>query len=133
MTAHKKITISLATLAVLGLFGYYVVSQTPIVRADVVTTSIDSSAPIGQDILDLLTLFNSVSIDPAFFSSALFQNLRDFSITLPIIQEGRANPFAPIGNESGIVSQPTFQPGTTPNVLPTIPKTVKTTSKKLKR
>ena len=57
----------------------------------------DSSQQAGQDILNLLASFQTISIDPAVFGSPLFQNLKDYTIILPQESQGRLNPFAPIG------------------------------------
>ena len=62
-----------------------------------------STPPVGQDILDLVASFESVSIDPAVFDSPLFKNLKDFTTVLLPEPQGRVNPFAPIGTENASV------------------------------
>ncbi len=96
---HKTI-ISLAALAVL-IVGYLVFStNTTPLRADTASELPDTPEPVGQDILDLLTSFRSVSIDASIFASPLFQSLHDFSSVLPAQVQGRANPFAPIAGQA---------------------------------
>ena len=129
MRSTKKITIiSLLTVLVIGVLVYNRFTTTPVVQADVTTTDVVTSTTIGQDILDLLNTFKTVSIDPTFFSSPLFQNLKDHSIILPYEQEGRANPFAPIGSDGG-----SFLVAPSPNSVASTTVTTNKTTKTVKK
>jgi hypothetical protein len=56
------------------------------------------SLPITRDFLSLLLNTKNINLDDAIFSSTAFISLRDSSIILtPDGNEGRPNPFAPIG------------------------------------
>lgn len=65
----------------------------------VVDTSIPgSSAAIAQDFLTLLLNVKTIRLNDAIFSDPAFASLHDSSITLiPDGNEGRPNPFAPLG------------------------------------
>jgi len=73
-----------------------------------VTTSVPTSADISadpalsNDFLSLLLNVQSIKLDNSIFSDIAFTTLRDSSIVLtPPGDEGRPNPFAPIGAETG--------------------------------
>jgi hypothetical protein len=101
--SKKKIFIGLLIVILIALVTYNAVSSISVVHADS-TSSSATSSPVDQNILTLLSSFQNVTIDSSLFSSNLFQSLKDFSTTLPTEPEGRANPFAPIGNETGTVA-----------------------------
>lgn len=71
----------------------------------------DGSTPapapaITQDFLAVLLNIKSIKLDDSIFSDMAFLNLRDSSILLtPDGNEGRPNPFAPIGSD--VVAAPT--------------------------
>ena len=52
----------------------------------------------GKELLKILLSLNNIKLDDEIFSSPLFMNLQDMTITLPDVGgKGRKNPFAPIG------------------------------------
>lgn len=58
----------------------------------------DKNRAVAQDFLALLLSVTSIKLDDSIFSDPAFASLRDSSITLvPDGNEGRVNPFAPIG------------------------------------
>ena len=58
----------------------------------------NKNSTIAKDFLALLLSVTSIKLDDAIFSDSAFQSLNDSSITLvPDGNEGRINPFAPIG------------------------------------
>jgi hypothetical protein len=63
------------------------------------------SGTMGQDFLGLLLNVKNIKLDSTIFSNPAFISLHDSSILLiPDGNEGRANPFAPIGSD--IVAPP---------------------------
>ncbi len=68
-------------------------------------TTTSSGAPgaaVDQDFLPLLLSVKSIKLDDSIFSDIAFTRLRDSSIVLtPDGNEGRPNPFAPIGSDTG--------------------------------
>ncbi len=54
-----------------------------------------------QEVVDLTNQINGVSIDLGLFSSPLFVNLVDFNVLPSPEPQGRPDPFADIGNDSG--------------------------------
>jgi len=65
------------------------------------TTGIsDENSLVAQDLLTLLLNVTNIKLNDAIFSDMAFNSLHDSSITLiPDGNEGRPNPFAPIGND----------------------------------
>src|ERR1035437_4054823 len=51
----------------------------------------------GQDVVNMVSEINTISINPGLFSSPLFLGLTDFSVSLSPEPQGRPNPFADIG------------------------------------
>lgn len=53
----------------------------------------------GVDFVAILSRLKNLSLDMSFFNNQEFKNLSDFSVSLPILEPGRNNPFAPLGTE----------------------------------
>ncbi len=104
----------LVTLAVTGVYYYRIYGSKLIPVASMVLN--DSSAPVGEDILELVQKLDYINIDNSIFASALFTNLKDFSVQVVNGEKYRPNPFAPI---QGIAVTPTPTP--TPFPTPRIP------------
>ena len=112
LSKTQKYIIALVVLLVLGALSYIFFFRNANVASvslnnSVVTTSdkaLNNSGIVGQDILILVQKLSAISIDNALFSGALFTNLKDYSIPLNPESQGRLNPFAPIGSDSGTVT-----------------------------
>lgn len=66
------------------------------------TTTQGEQDKLSQDFVTMLLGVKSIKLDDTIFSDPAFTSLRDSSILLvPDGTEGRPNPFAPIGFESG--------------------------------
>ncbi|HEY4715430.1 MAG TPA: hypothetical protein VIH31_02910 [Candidatus Paceibacterota bacterium] len=69
-----------------------------------VTASAPTSSQVGQEFLSLLLNIRSIKLDDAIFSNPAFGVLQDYTIILvPEGNEGRINPFAPIGVDTSPV------------------------------
>ncbi len=80
------------------------------------TNTLDQNSLITQDLLSVLLSVKSIKLDDAIFSDEAFINLKDSSILLTSPgDEGRLNPFAPIGFD--IITTPVIAP----SVLPVTP------------
>jgi regulatory protein YycI of two-component signal transduction system YycFG len=80
------------------------------------TNTLDQNSLITQDLLSVLLSVKSIKLDDAIFSDEAFINLKDSSILLTSPgDEGRLNPFAPIGFD--IITTPVI----VPPVIPVIP------------
>jgi hypothetical protein len=76
------------------------------------TTTPAADPAIGQDFLGLLLNVKNIKLDGAIFANPAFKSLQDSSIVLiPDGNEGRLNPFAPIGSD--IVAPPVVEDTTT--------------------
>jgi hypothetical protein len=76
--------------------------------------------PLAQDFLSLLLNIKAIKLNDAIFSDVAFQSLHDSSIVLiPDGNEGRPNPFAPIGVDIGVTPNPPSTPTPPPANTPT--------------
>ena len=119
MSSKVKNIIIIAVVAIALIVAFLVFFKKPAQTADLVSTSAstqtassDASAsagsPIGQDFLTTLLNVKSIKLDDSIFSNPAFLGLRDTSIQLvqDPTQEGRPNPFAPIGSDAVTPSAP---------------------------
>ena len=61
----------------------------------------DANSLIAKDFLNLLLNVKNIKLDDSIFADNAFNSLRDSSIVLtPDGNEGRPNPFAPLGSEN---------------------------------
>jgi len=68
------------------------------------TSLVEVDNTFGQDFLALLLSVKNIKLDDSIFSNPAFTSLHDSSILLiPDGNEGRANPFAPIGADNIVV------------------------------
>lgn len=86
------------------------ISSAPTINESATTTPNDTSV-IAQEFLTLLLSVKGIKLNDAIFSSNAFNSLRDSSIILiPDGNEGRPNPFAPIGTDVFTASPPPLNP-----------------------
>ncbi|KKR79481.1 MAG: hypothetical protein UU24_C0007G0008 [Candidatus Nomurabacteria bacterium GW2011_GWA2_40_9] len=87
----------------------------------------EANSQIAKDFLSLLLSVKNITLDDAIFNDIAFTSLRDSSIILtPLGNEGRPNPFAPIGAEASpnIVNTPNQSTSpSNPDSLPVSPLT----------
>ena len=83
------------------------------------TSITDQNSLIAKNLLSILLSVKSIKLNDAIFSDTAFINLRDSSILLtPSGDEGRANPFAPVGSDAvttpiaPVLTPPTTNPST---------------------
>ena len=88
---------------------------------------ISQNSAVTQDLLSVLLSVKSIKLDDSIFSDKAFMSLHDSSILLTSPgDEGRPNPFAPIGFEAATTPVvPVVPPPATPQTitLPTTPTT----------
>jgi hypothetical protein len=66
-------------------------------------STLEQNSLITKDFLSILLNVKNIKLESSIFSEKAFINLRDSSILLtPSGDEGRSNPFAPIGYETGV-------------------------------
>ncbi|MBU1727768.1 hypothetical protein KKA39_00405 [Patescibacteria group bacterium] len=105
----KNIILFLIIVAILILAYFFFFKKAPD-EASLVSTSgssvlpansaIDQNSEIGKDFLSILLNVKNIKLDDSIFSDPAFVSLRDSSIILISDgNEGRPNPFAPIGSD----------------------------------
>jgi hypothetical protein len=95
---QKILTYVLVLVLIAAGYYYYNLYGGSSITAGVVST--DYSAPVGEDILLLVQKMDRVNIDESVFTSRLFTNLIDSSISVNQEEKYRPNPFAPLGNNT---------------------------------
>jgi hypothetical protein len=108
----KKIVISSVVVLLLGLGAYFLFfnSKAPVIELDQFGNPVQAQV-VGQDLIDLLTLANSITLNDAIFSSAIFSSLNDYAVTLQPQPALNSNPFAPF---PGSRASSGASPATTP-------------------
>jgi len=94
MTQQQKLILAILLFAATGYVVYsnFFASGNSGSSASTMATTTE-----GQDIIDLSNELNSISINPALFSSPLFESLKDSDIPVSPEIQGRPNPFEIIG------------------------------------
>lgn len=87
--------------------------------AVVLDTDINSeTSQVSQDFISVLLNIKNIKINDAIFSDEAFVSLKDSTIILiPAGDEGRPNPFAPIGSETIVMPTDPTVGGDIPPVL----------------
>ncbi len=90
----KKIIIIAVSVAFLSMAIYFFVfhKTTPVSVLDQFGNPVAAQSE-GQDLVDLLSQLQAVTLDDSLFKNQAFINLTDYSITLPSEPQGRPNPF----------------------------------------
>ncbi len=82
----------------------------PVATTSKTNTTPQKEAEIAKDFLTLLLNVKNITLNDAIFSDVAFTSLRDSSILLiPDGNEGRPNPFAPIGTDVETIQPPAIQ------------------------
>ncbi|OGI63447.1 hypothetical protein A2818_00785 [Candidatus Nomurabacteria bacterium RIFCSPHIGHO2_01_FULL_40_12] len=107
---NKNIIIFLSVAVFFILFYIFFIRKTPEVASLVSSSSVspasatnipDANSLIAKDFLNLLLNVKNIKLDDSIFADNAFNSLRDSSIVLtPDGNEGRPNPFAPLGSEN---------------------------------
>jgi flagellar basal body-associated protein FliL len=103
INSTTKILIGVLVLVVLAGAGYYFFFMGNPNSVIVYALTPTDDGQVGQEILDLVQKLDKVSIQSNLFATPLFTSLRDLEANITPETQGRGNPFAPIGNESGSV------------------------------
>lgn len=78
------------------------------------TITNDQALDVSNQFLQLLLNMQNIKLDQSIFQNPTFQGLKDFSVTIvPRGNEGRTNPFAPVGQDSIQIPVTTTGPTTT--------------------
>ncbi len=87
-------------------------------------TGAKTETQAGRDFLSTLLNLNTISLDNSVLASPVFSSLEDFTIKLEQQgNEGRPNPFAPVGTEATVVAENTLT-GEAPIIIPPTTKSV---------
>lgn len=91
----------------------------------------NNTSLVAKDFLTLLLNVKNIKLDDAIFSEIAFDSLRDSSIVLiPDGNEGRPNPFAPLGNDKIIPTSPVAPTSSASTIIPDVietPNVIETT------
>ncbi|MCF7834087.1 MAG: hypothetical protein K9L98_00940 [Candidatus Pacebacteria bacterium] len=118
MTPLIKNSIIVFVIAILGVGGYMYFSggsteetSSGLVSTTGEVTGLPDASVAGTQFLNLLLSVQSIKLDDSLFNKKAFITLRDSTVTLVNDNnEGRPNPFAPIGNDiAEPISKPSLQ------------------------
>lgn len=96
---QKLIAVSI-TMILLAYFGYGLYNKST--DGVILDESIDAETT-SQDVVALVTKLKDLKIDKTIFSNEAFLSLVDFSSVISPEEQGRPNPFDPIGTEDGTI------------------------------
>lgn len=91
------------------MVAFWYFTKTDSSSSYLITDAKTTDSTDAKYISNMLQQMAKVTLDDSIFSNQIFQNLKDNTISLSLQQAGRNNPFAPIGNNSVVVSK-TSQP-----------------------
>ncbi len=124
MSQFKNIIIFIVAAVILVLVYIFLIKKGPEQDALVSTSSNSTDSSLGalsqgsvesSEFLNVLLSIKSIKLDDSIFADVAFDTLRDSSITLTADgNEGRPNPFAPIGTDVSAPAPTTPTPATTP-------------------
>ena len=88
-------------------------STSSVPTAKTISGTVNKDSTVSKDFLTMLLSVKSIRLDDSIFSNIAFTNLHDSSIELiSSTDEGRPNPFAPIGYEDTLVPKTLVKPQT---------------------
>ena len=90
----STIIITLIIVAAAGVYLYY--EGNPLPQSSSTLDATSGAATVGTQVLNLLNQIRSLKIDDSLFTDPGYRTLRDYSVSIPPENVGRANPFAPI-------------------------------------
>ncbi|MFA6315235.1 MAG: hypothetical protein WC648_02605 [Candidatus Paceibacterota bacterium] len=85
----------IVVVAAIGFF-YFQGKESP----DDGLLSVQQTEPVTAQIIGLLNQIESLRIDTSIFRSVSYQTLREYPVTIPELNVGRPNPFAPVSGQS---------------------------------
>ncbi len=92
----KNLIIALVITVLLGVVYYFTIGSSTDDEFGADTTPDSSVALRTQKILADTQRINEYALDISIFDDQRFRGLQDFGISIPDVQTGRSNPFAPV-------------------------------------
>ena len=94
--SSMKSWIIIAIVLIVAVVAYFIYSGSSTAGSSTIQANTDATGQLGQQVLSLLNQVNSLQMNTALFTSQAYTSLKDFSVTIPTQNIGRANPFAPL-------------------------------------
>ena len=97
-SSAKTIAIIIVIAIIVAIVYFYYTGKSNDSGTDTVSLAQSNAEDqaIGARVLALLNQINSLKIDTSIFKDPGYLTLRDYSVTIPPVDVGRSNPFAPI-------------------------------------
>lgn len=117
--------VGILILGVIGAGGYFFVAKKEKASVDVGLVSNNATLPqggqntnsqsvTGNQVVTILRNLSAIKLDDSVFRNPAFALLTDISISLPpVTNQGRRNPFAPVGTDTSITVPITITTSTT--------------------
>jgi len=103
----KNNIVTIILIVVVGMVAFWYLTKTDNTTGYLTTDVKTTDSTDAKYIYGLLQKTAQVTLDDSIFSSTIFQNLKDNTISLSPQASGRNNPFAPIGSDSSVTGQTT--------------------------
>jgi hypothetical protein len=87
----SKLVIGLVLVMIIGMFAYN------LINSEVPVTQDESALSIGKDLLDISDRLSKAQLNQDVFTLPGYVFLTDFTVPIPTIPVGRANPFDALG------------------------------------
>jgi hypothetical protein len=97
---HSKGTIAVIVIVIILVIAYFYYEGGSSTGSSSLLVSQSSDQSIGAAELNLLNQIQSLKIDTSLFKDPGYQNLEDYSVTIPSEPVGRPNPFLPYPGEA---------------------------------
>ncbi|MFA6459231.1 MAG: hypothetical protein WCV79_02435 [Candidatus Paceibacterota bacterium] len=94
--SSKNTWITIAIIIAVSVGIYYFFMKDPAVPENTSFEVQPEGELVGAQVLALLNQIESLRIDNTLFQSPAYQSLVDYTVPIPVLNVGRANPFAPI-------------------------------------
>lgn len=100
MTRSSKNLFIILGISTIAFAGYYLFAQRATMEPGISDSSLEQMLISTQAFIDYRQTLNQVTLDFSIFEDERFRSLRSFSEPVEPKQEGRSNPFAPVGADS---------------------------------
>ena len=96
-SSHKSIIGAVVIFGALALGYFYFSGNKPVATDSLLQANATPEANVvSSRILNLLNQIRTLKIDTSIFKDPAYQSLVDYSVSIPPVDVGRPNPFAPI-------------------------------------
>ena len=101
----KNNIITIILIVVIGMVAFWYLTKTDTSTSYLATDVKTTDSVDAKYIYNILQQMAQVNLDDSIFEDLTFQNLKDNTVSFSPQEAGRDNPFAPVGNDSGVITK----------------------------